>query len=127
MEIHCNYNTTVKDVQQQFAGCFPLLQLTFYRNGPDRKPAKVNENEQLRSLVKGFQASTLEFTKDTTVTTFQNKFEELGFNVQVLRRFGSFWIATSLTDDWSLERQNREASLLAKPSASLGSVQQNPE
>lgn len=126
MEIHCNNHTTVKDVQQQFTDCFPLLQLTFYRKWPDRKPVKVNQNEQLRSLVKGFQVSTLQFTKDTTVTTFQNKFEELGFNVQVLRRFGSFWIATSLTDDWSLERQNLEASLLSTPSESLGRVQENP-
>jgi hypothetical protein len=126
MEIHCNHHTTVKDVQQQFTNCFPLLQLTFYRKRPDSKPVKVNEQEQLRSLVKGFHAGTVQFTRDTTVTAFQNKFQAFGFNVQVFRRFGSFYIATSLTDDWSLERQNLEASLIYIPSESLGSVPQKP-
>src|SRR5688500_1524535 len=126
MEILCNNHTTVKDVQQQFTACFPLLQLVFYRRRPNSKPAKVTENEQLRNLVKGFNGCSLQFDKETTVTAFENKFDEFGFDVQVFRRFGSFWIATSLTDDWSLERQNHEASLLIAPAEKLASVRHNP-
>ena len=35
--------------------------------------------------------------------------EKLGLLPLIYRKSGSMWIETSLTEDWSLERQNHEA------------------
>src|SRR5687767_9412346 len=103
MQITINNNTTVNDVQQQFTAYFPFLQIQFFRLRPDVKSVKVNEKQHLKQLVSCFSECEVRFTKDTTVTDFQQTLEKFGYFVQVFRRFGSFWIATSLTDDWSLE------------------------
>jgi hypothetical protein len=115
MKITLDIDTSVKDVQKQFSDLFPFLQIQFYRMRPDVKSVKVIENEKLKYLVRHYGGAVLKFSEETTVTDLQRVFEDLGLYVQVFRKFGSFWIATSLTDDWTLDRQNQEARLLCTP------------
>ena len=37
----------------------------------------------------------------------------LGFSVLMFRNAGNVWIETSLTEDWTLEKQNKEGELIS--------------
>ncbi|MNF16790.1 hypothetical protein D3C80_2199700 [compost metagenome] len=44
--------------------------------------------------------------------------EKLGLSAQIFRKSGNLWIETSLTDDWTLARQNDEGFQLSNNSVS---------
>lgn len=52
---------------------------------------------------------------DRTVLQLEKDiWEALGIAAQVYRRSGDLWIETSLTDDWTLNRQNKEGEAFSK-------------
>jgi len=49
----------------------------------------------------------------TTIQTLKNSIaESTGLMVKIFRKSGNVWIETSLTDDWTLDRQNEEGKLM---------------
>lgn len=51
----------------------------------------------------------LEITEDMPVSTLEQLFQDyFGLSAQVFRKSGRSWLETSLTDDWTLKRQNDE-------------------
>ena len=120
MELNIQNDTSVKDVQKQFSNYFPFLQIEFYRTPqkelqPALKAGKVHADEPVKQLMKPYRPLQLKINQDTTVSELQKQFSDIGLNIQVYRKFGTFWIQTSLTDDWTLDRQNNEALILSLP------------
>jgi hypothetical protein len=120
MELNIQNETSVKDVQKQFSNYFPFLQIEFYRTTPkEMQPAfkggKVHADEPVKQLMKRYRPLQLKINQDTTVSELQKTFSDIGLNIQVYRKFGTFWIQTSITDDWTLHRQNNEALILSLP------------
>lgn len=51
----------------------------------------------------------LELTEDMPVSAVEQLFQDyFGLSAQVFRKSGGSWLETSLTDDWTLKRQNDE-------------------
>ncbi len=107
-------------LQSEFNDAFRFLKLEF--------PAVVSSaNKHLRNnticlsntiseVSKTTTAKQLTITPSTTITALKKQFMDLyGFPVQVMRRFGTTWVETTVTDGWTLEEQNRHGERLSYP------------
>jgi hypothetical protein len=112
----------IGDIQKEFNAMFPFLKLEFYR---------VDENNAA-PVIKRFlpgkyavlnarrtrQEGELEVDENMTVGSLEKQFLfSFGLGVQVHRKSGNVWLETTMTDSWTLQKQNehgREISLSAK-------------
>lgn len=120
MQLNILDDTSVKDVQYQFNNFFPFLQIRFFKNTccslhTSCTSANVQDDEPVKGLMKINCPLQLHINRETRVCDLMKSFSDCGLRVQLYRKFGTFWIQTSLTDDWSLERQNQEAQILNMP------------
>ncbi|MBK8699167.1 MAG: hypothetical protein IPN29_06340 [Saprospiraceae bacterium] len=105
------YDTHLLSLQLAFSEQFPHLRLTFYKNKHDKNELSPISEEVFRDYTIGeynpdFIERDLELNGDETVASFEAKMEqEFGLHVQVLRKSGTTWIQTSVTDDWPLSKQ----------------------
>lgn len=114
MEILINNERTIEEIQKDFNGEFPYLKIEFFdnphtRRQPSPKSKMHANNKKIGSIrtIKGENA--LNFNGKTTVAEFEDNFwNTCGLSIQVFRKSGKLWIETSLTDSWTLERQNEE-------------------
>lgn len=123
MKIIIKDTSSIKEIQQAFSEVYPFLRIEFFktRHIPGKlfsKKDRIAPSEKTGWLNKFQKEAGVQIDAARTVTELEKEFMDiLGLYVQVLRRSGSSWIQTSLTDDWSLGRQNREAELLSMPYA----------
>lgn len=109
---------TIGDLQHQFNTRYPFLRLEFYRlvrtdpNLPVRKylaPVTLLKAAGLTS------PGILEVNDEMTVAELEKSLvKNFGIDVQVSRKCGMLWIETTMTNRWSLQKQNehgREISL----------------
>ncbi|MCS6934914.1 MAG: hypothetical protein NZM35_07170 [Chitinophagales bacterium] len=112
---------TISEIQREFTKEFPYLKLEFF-DAPhcDKralpKSKLIDRNKKLGEVRKNHNEGVLEIKPSDTVSDLENKFWNLfGLSVQVFRKSGNLWIETSLTDSWTLERQNREGYEMSAP------------
>ena len=117
MELRIENETSVSDLQKQFNTYFPYLQLEFFTamkiSGKPQKTVRVSPNQLIGLLPGIYQPVQLSVNGETTVGDLLKRFKDIGLNAQVSRRSGNLWIETTFTDDWTLERQNKEAILFS--------------
>lgn len=110
MNILIKDNLTISDIQKEFEHQFQFLKLMFFK-----KSHKDAEGSPKKDLLSGSTKITnirhkngkITFDEDTTVTELENLFKEhFGLNVQVFRKSGKSWIETTVTDKWTLKKQN---------------------
>ena len=93
MEIRIEAGKSFNQIQQLFNDVFPYLKIECLNNYNRNK----NIDEHLFIIV----------NNNTTVAELVNQFKEIqNCTVKVLRRSNNLWIETSLTDSWTLEKQN---------------------
>ena len=120
MELRIESDTTVEAVQKQFSAFYPFLKLEFFKsieeeNKYTRKKGKAHPELPGKKLRPIQNPVNFSVANDTTVSELLENFMQMGLLAQVCRKSGSLWVETSLTDDWTLERQNNEAMLMSKP------------
>lgn len=121
MKLLVNNKRTVGDLQDDFHKLFPFLTIHLYNaryaTGKLSAANKMYRADSPLSVIKKKdKEGEFVFSADTTVADFEQRFwDEYGLCVQVLRSSGSSWIQTSLTDSWTLERQNQEGKELSHP------------
>ncbi|NOT36025.1 MAG: hypothetical protein HOP11_01445 [Saprospiraceae bacterium] len=131
MKIEITDQMTLSEIQNEFHELFPFLKIEFYS-----KPHQTHEPSSKSSMLK---PSTL--VKDCrtihndgnifihgglTVERLEHIFQECyGLSVQVFRKSGSVWIETTVTDDWTLNKQNEEAESFFKASDELNESERN--
>lgn len=125
MEITVNKNKQLKTIQEEFQKCFPFLKLEFYANSHRSSEGSAKKNLLNNNLTVG---ETPKFNKDNTIRIQKSMkvselekafFEIFGLNVQVFRKSNNLWLQTTITDNWSLEKQNQngmEMNIVATPS-----------
>lgn len=121
MMLRIDGNTRLRDIQAAFAERFRFLKLEFFRH--PHKPRQPSHSRDLRSVNEPAcpattAGGTIEIPLNETyrVSDLEHMFEkEAGLFVQVFRQSGTVWIETTLTDDWTLEQQNREGELFSQP------------
>jgi hypothetical protein len=106
-----NPNTTVNELMCQFAEHFPFLRLALYEGMGNKKRA-ASENEYVLKF--GTNSVEVIFESTAKVRDFIDYLEQiLGWKVQILRSSGKLYIETSVTDQWTLDRQNQEGAELS--------------
>lgn|SRR5574343_356298 len=117
MKISISDNKTIEEIQGEFNREFPYLNIQFFKHG--HKAFKGNDKKELLpvtlqlSAVK-HQNGTVEIKESMKVNELEAMFKEkFGLNVQVFRKSGKSWLETTVTDNWSLKKQNDEGKELS--------------
>jgi len=121
--IEVNDKRKIADLKREFNQLFPYLNLEFFS-----KPHKIGEGSaksfmqsnaktlgECRTLHKN---GSINITPQMTVGELEQSFRDVfGLSVQVFRKSGKIWLETTVTDSWTLEKQNMEGESLSKKSA----------
>ncbi len=114
MKIFIDDNKTLAEIQREFGKEFPYLKIEFFETPHNKAKAlpksKMYPNARtVGSCRKVHNTGEISISKNELVEKLEQDFwDNFGLSVQVFRKSGTLWIETSLTDSWSLERQNRE-------------------
>lgn len=107
------------DFKKEFNSIFPYLRIELFKNiaaQVNPKSGKTSPALSSNQLI-GKESVTINFDETISVSELKAMLlENLGVSSQIYRKSGSMWIETSLTDDWSLEKQNHEAELMNQSS-----------
>ncbi len=101
----------VGELQRIFSEAFPNLRLEVY------KQLELNGIRISKKMDSGYQLPEFgvvpkPITRQSTIAQLKAAYAALaGHTIRVFRKAGSLWIETSLTDDWTLLRQNEEGDL----------------
>lgn len=108
MNIHIRPDMLIGEVQKQFNSMFPYLQLEFYKSNADIKEGKkLGAGKRIVIGQEAITDSLFDVMPDMTVKELETQFRKLfTLTVQVFRKSGTTWLQTTITDDWTLQRQN---------------------
>ena len=99
---------TAADFRKEFNLAFPFLKVDFFKRIPSKKDS-IKLTPVQPGTVLG-NTEPMEITGGTSVKELREIIDSrLGFASLVYRKSGNIWIEISLTDDWSLDKQNHEA------------------
>lgn len=105
---------SLTNVQSDFNNEFPYLKLEFFKHrhdihGANSRRDLLKPDGVLRSKSREAAQDMLVISGSMTVADFEQLFQDnFGLSVQVFRKSGRAWLETTFTDDWTLEKQNRE-------------------
>jgi hypothetical protein len=111
----------IRDIQKVFNEEYPYLKIEFFRHKHGLRqlsPKKERLDPFTVIPLSNGHAKTwsLDAGKEITVGEFEKEcWEKTGVAVQVFRKSRNLWIETSLTDNWTLEKQNELAASFAYP------------
>jgi hypothetical protein len=118
MSIVIHGQRTIAIVREEFNREFPYLELEFF-SGVSRLGALQllgHSEKQLDAFRTDHHNGELIITPQMKVSELEQLFNQAyGLKVRVLRQSGKSWIETILTEDWTLEDQNREGGELSQP------------
>lgn len=121
--IKVNDKRKIAALQEEFNQLFPYLNLEFFS-----KPHKTGEGSAktfIQSNAKTLgecrtlhQDGSINIVPTMTVAELEQEFREVfGLSVQVFRKSGKIWLETTVTDSWTLKKQNTEGEALSQKSA----------
>jgi hypothetical protein len=117
MNIIIEKGSKVKCVQVQFNGHYPFLKLMFFKDRSTGRALLISacgSEESLEKLPGFIGPATISIDGQRTVAQLEKDFkEQVGLFAQVFRRTGNLWIETTLTNTWTLERQNKEGEQIS--------------
>lgn len=114
VHLKINAQKKISSLKEEFNKAFPFLKLEFFKHkhkthGASPKEDLIREDLTIGHFRKKFIESDLEITDDMSVSSLEQLFQrEYGVSTQVFRKSGRSWIETTVTDDWTLKRQNDE-------------------
>ncbi|MBK9108430.1 MAG: hypothetical protein IPM92_08660 [Saprospiraceae bacterium] len=117
MLIQVENSMTLEQVQNKFNLRYPFLKLEFFSHphsihGGSRKEHMIAKETLIKDCRTKHTQGNLEIHPYNSVAHLEKSFEEIfGLYAQVFRKSGELWIETTVTDDWTLEKQNTEAEL----------------
>ena len=114
MEIEINDSRTIEEIQSEFSGEYPYLNIEFLtglgkKKGVASKSDLFPRQRKLGSIRDNHFDGSISLGAEKTVREVLDELEnKFGLRAQIFRKFGSMWIETGLTDHWSLSLQNSE-------------------
>lgn len=106
-------------IKQEFNKQFPYLKLEFFRHrhkmhGGSTKQDILESDATPAQLHRKAASQFIEVTGEMKVATLEEQFYTVfGISAQVFRKSGRSWLETTITDDWTLNRQNDEGCELS--------------
>jgi hypothetical protein len=107
------------EVKKEFNTLFPYLKLEFFRTKHGEKEANakadmINPELTFEKVRKIHNEGAIVIREDMLVSDLEKLFQAVfGISVQVFRKSSQSWLETSVTDDWTLKRQNEEGKELS--------------
>ncbi|MBS1668581.1 MAG: hypothetical protein JST58_14485 [Bacteroidetes bacterium] len=123
MELTIEKNSKIGDIQNAFNAYYPYLKIEFFKpleptTKKTVKPEKILANETIGKVSHIHTVITIKTSGSITVAQLEKDFlDKLDLNIKLYRKCGTLWIETTLTENWTLFKQNIEGELLTKPSA----------
>jgi hypothetical protein len=112
-------HTPIKQLQEEFTRTFPFLKLEFFKH-----PHQPHEGNARRDLIRSTDPAKaythkssegISITETMTVTELEQLLSRyFGLSAQVFRKSGKSWLETTVTDDWTLKRQNDQGNELSQ-------------
>jgi hypothetical protein len=115
MKITISDSYTLHEIQEKFSLIFPYLKIEFFSKphniyGSSRKEFIIHPDTQLKDCRSKQLEGQLEIDGNLSVAKMEQQFRHMfGLFIQVFRKSGDVWIETTVTDDWTLNKQNSEA------------------
>ncbi|MEP6845392.1 MAG: hypothetical protein ABI861_05290 [Panacibacter sp.] len=102
----------VSDVQRNFTAHFPYLRLKFLKTASEKKSNSTDSTLADAGLT--LTAKIVDHNKKVlinetmTVAELTSAFNDyFGVQIEVLRKSGNVWLETNLTNNWTLQQQNK--------------------
>lgn len=106
---------TIIEFNQEFQKQFPLLKVEFYSKKHkhfegSKEKALISEEMTFGSITKTEVNGHLEIDEGNSVDQFETMLEtKYGLHAQVFRKSRDQWLQTSITDSWTLAKQEAKA------------------
>ncbi len=115
MQINIYPSKKISEVQAEFHSEFPFLKLEFFRNLKKRENSPLSPELSLGKIQPETPDGLLQFEKNTTVGELEHRLQsDFKLNAQVFRLSGNVWLETTLTDQWTLQKQNEHGRELSQ-------------
>ena len=115
MEFHIDPNVPISKLKEQFTYAFPYLKIEFFSQAHEEfhvsnsKHMIINQDTPLSELSAKVPHEIFMLDPHMKVRQFEAWMEEdFGLHVQVFRKSGHAWLATSVTDSLTLKEQNHK-------------------
>ncbi len=118
MQLYISDKVTIKELQQQFNAGFPYLKLEFFDIPPSfdglPKVSMYPNSRTLGACRKMHNEGFIHIEPGDTVESLEKALWKVyGLSAEVFRKSGNLWIETTLSDSWTLKRQNDEGMALS--------------
>lgn len=119
MKIDINDHRKLFAIQEDFSGMFPYLKLEFFSKphkagGASPKKLIKEPSKTIGECRVIHNKGTITITPQMTVEELEQSFGDVyGLSVQVFRKSGKVWLETTVTDSWTLEKQNNQGANLS--------------
>lgn len=120
MNLTINDKSSISAVQEEFNSCFPYLKLEFFLKphkpgGATAREYLIPENKTIGECRTVRNKGKVKLLPGMSVLELEQSFRDIyGLAVQVFRKSGKVWLETTVTDNWTLEEQNRQGEELSK-------------
>jgi hypothetical protein len=105
----------LRQIQEEFQKQFPFLKLEFYSGfhklgeGSDKRDL-LDSHLTVGEVCKLAQEKSIAINEMMKVSELEKAFKNVfGLSVQVFRKSNNLWLQTTITDGWSLLKQNQNA------------------
>lgn len=119
MKIKINDKRKISAIQEEFTAMFPYLKVEFFAKphnigGASSRKIMKQPTKTLGECRTIHNDGTITITPDMTVAELEQNFLEIyGLSIQVFRKSGNAWLETTVTDAWTLEKQNHQGEMLS--------------
>jgi len=124
MELRIEKGGSIKDIQKEFNAAYPYLKIEFFKMPSHVQEKKLLDMEKIATAEpvskseRFLKSGTVNMDSKRTAAQLEQDFlETFGFPIKLYRKSGSLWIETTLTENWSLEKQNEEGEFMSAPIA----------
>jgi hypothetical protein len=121
MEINIGDKKKIAEIQKEFSSLFPYLKIEFFSEphgmgAPSSKKTMLQPTKTLGECRAIHTNGTVNITPEITVAELEESFRKnFGLSAQVFRKSGGAWLETTVTDAWSLDKQNKQGEALSNP------------
>ena len=104
----------ISQVKEEFQSQYPGLKIEFYNcehqaNEGTENRYLIDSQTVLADANKDLISSEIDISGEKKVIEVEKEFKDkFGLHVQIFRRSNDLWLQTTVTDEWSLNIQNRK-------------------
>ena len=109
-------NKSITEIKQEFSGIFPFLKIEFLKKSHNTFGGNSNmEIIGVKDHVNIKESGEIFINESMTVNELEQRFKsQFDLNIQVFRKHGKTWIETTVTDNWTLYKQNEQGKILSE-------------